>query len=153
MEAGNQKIASLGKEKSKDAERATVLTMLSLGLLAPVWLATDSGAAATREIEALKARNARLDQLALERCHEVASGPQSDPRAEVLWKEFQDAYPEYAKHPHLVELAAIKVVAQAQAQGVSVDDYMFKQSKLFFDDVLTEIDRMTLHHTGAPAGR
>lgn len=63
-------------------------------------------------------------------------------RASNLWATFTEQHPDYAENTERVEVAAMKVIERAKANGVDTDKYMYQNSGQFMADVTKEIDRL-----------
>lgn len=64
----------------------------------------------------------------------------SQQKTNVLWSNFEKAYPVYAGNDKQVEVAAQRVISRAKALGQDPDKYMYANSAQFMQDVVAEID-------------
>ncbi len=62
-------------------------------------------------------------------------------RADGLWSEFQELYPDLAENQDFVDFAASKVVKKAQSRGRDVTRYIYTTREVFFNDVADEIKK------------
>lgn len=61
-------------------------------------------------------------------------------RVSNIWSQFGEQYKDYAGNQDLVETAATRAVANAKAQGMDPNKYMFSATPTFFKDVVKIMD-------------
>lgn len=88
-----------------------------------------------RIVKAVEASTARkLEAIAAEQNERNAQAG----RANALWEQFEEQYPDLAPHRDYVEMAAQKVTERALASGMDVQRYMSAGSAQFLADVAKE---------------
>lgn len=80
----------------------------------------------------------RIEYAEASRQHKASSQAGHQERADALWEEFRETYPDLAEDETLVEVAVRRVSQRAQRRGVDLDTYMFRTSENFMADVAAE---------------
>ena len=63
-------------------------------------------------------------------------------RADTLWDEFSDQYPDYADNPERMEFVAQTIARRAKDRGIDIDRYMFVTRDRFMKDLTKEYDNV-----------